>query len=81
MSCIVYNGPGPNGNPIILPSTFALPKQDEVSHHEFLLPQHPHVHIISELFQLANGEVLLALEGVLSCPKLYENYFSWLMVK
>ena len=36
MSCIVYNGPGPNGSPSLLPSTFALPKEDEVSHHHVL---------------------------------------------
>ena len=44
MSCIVYNGPGPNGSPTLLPSTFALPEEDKVSDHVFLLrPQHAHV--------------------------------------
>ena len=33
MSCIVYNGPEPDGSPNLLPSSFALPKEEQVNHH------------------------------------------------
>ena len=38
MSCIVYNGPEPDGSPNLLPSSFALPKEEEVNHHVVSLP-------------------------------------------
>jgi len=37
MSCIIYNGPGPDGNPSLTPSTFPLPTKDQLGDGEVVL--------------------------------------------